>query len=457
MKILTISCLAILLLVTELFAQNVGVGTATPDPTAKLDVASTTSGFLPPRLTTSQRDAIPGPARGLVIYNLTTDCLEFWNGAKWISTCTSAPECSPPPTPVAVDQTLCAGQTLQLSCGDLGSGMSYLWNGPNGYTGTGRTPAPIVNAQPGHAGQYTVRSWAFGCYSDPDTAAITVLPHGWTRKADFPSTLVRQQCVYFSLGDRCYVAAGANSANNTCYTEFWEYNTVANTWRQRAPIPIAHRAAQGFGVGDKGYLVGGWTCCCGPAQSHFFEYDTTSNTWANLSPSPGGIRHHGFAAATATLGFMGFGGSAGGCTGSALNSFYEWDPAATAWTAKAAPVGIAPCFVGGFAMNDKVYVLDNNRAFFEFTNGSPGSWTSRAGFPGATGSQAGYFAVGGYGYVLSWNKTFWRYDPAANSWTQLPCDFPGSTPTSFGVGNLTVNGKGYYIDTSTLEVWEYTP
>ena len=38
-----------------------GAGTITPTSSAALDVNSTSQGFLPPRLTTTQRDAITGP------------------------------------------------------------------------------------------------------------------------------------------------------------------------------------------------------------------------------------------------------------------------------------------------------------------------------------------------------------------------------------------------------------
>ena len=58
------------------FAQT-GIGTATPDPSAQLEVSSTTKGFLPPRMTTAQRDAIIDPADGLIIYNTTTNILEY--------------------------------------------------------------------------------------------------------------------------------------------------------------------------------------------------------------------------------------------------------------------------------------------------------------------------------------------------------------------------------------------
>jgi len=62
-----------------MFGQ-VGIGTTTPDPSAKLDVSSTTKGFLLPRMTTSQRNAISNPAEGLLIYNITTHKLEFNSG-----------------------------------------------------------------------------------------------------------------------------------------------------------------------------------------------------------------------------------------------------------------------------------------------------------------------------------------------------------------------------------------
>ena len=41
-----------------------------PDNSAMLEVERTTQGFLPPRMTTSERDAISSPTEGLVIYNM---------------------------------------------------------------------------------------------------------------------------------------------------------------------------------------------------------------------------------------------------------------------------------------------------------------------------------------------------------------------------------------------------
>lgn len=65
---------------------QVGVGTATPETSAKLDVSSTTKGFLPPRMDSTQRNAIVSPAQGLTIYNTTSKAFEVFNGTAWYST-----------------------------------------------------------------------------------------------------------------------------------------------------------------------------------------------------------------------------------------------------------------------------------------------------------------------------------------------------------------------------------
>jgi hypothetical protein len=57
---------------------SVGIATTSPVASALLDVSSTTKGFLPPRMTTTQRDAISSPAAGLVIYNTTTSKLQVY-------------------------------------------------------------------------------------------------------------------------------------------------------------------------------------------------------------------------------------------------------------------------------------------------------------------------------------------------------------------------------------------
>lgn len=63
--------------------SGVGIGTDAPNASAKLEVNSDTQGFLPPRMTGTERDEISSPAAGLIIYNTTTDKLNFYNGTAW--------------------------------------------------------------------------------------------------------------------------------------------------------------------------------------------------------------------------------------------------------------------------------------------------------------------------------------------------------------------------------------
>ena len=86
----------LLLSVSQSFAQT-GIGTTTPNASAKLEVYATNKGFLPPRVTlTSTTDAttITSPAEGLLVYNLGSIGLQagyyFWNGANWATIATGS-------------------------------------------------------------------------------------------------------------------------------------------------------------------------------------------------------------------------------------------------------------------------------------------------------------------------------------------------------------------------------
>lgn len=64
---------------------NVGIGTGAPSVAALLDLTSTTRGFLPPRMTTAQRDAISSPPAGLVIFNISENKLNVRGATAWES------------------------------------------------------------------------------------------------------------------------------------------------------------------------------------------------------------------------------------------------------------------------------------------------------------------------------------------------------------------------------------
>ncbi len=72
------------------FTGDVGIGTSDPDASAILELNSTTQGFLLPRMTTTERDAIGSPVNGLVIYNTTSGCMNFYLDGAWEEFCESS-------------------------------------------------------------------------------------------------------------------------------------------------------------------------------------------------------------------------------------------------------------------------------------------------------------------------------------------------------------------------------
>jgi uncharacterized protein (TIGR02145 family) len=103
---------------------GVGIGTTTPSASAKVEIASTTQGFLPPRMTTAQRDAITSPSNGLVIYNTTTYCLNYFVGC-WIQTCGSAEQPIVQPT-YPVGSVFCSAATLVVNVVNPSTGKIWM-------------------------------------------------------------------------------------------------------------------------------------------------------------------------------------------------------------------------------------------------------------------------------------------------------------------------------------------
>jgi len=105
---------------------QVGAGTATPNADAALDVTSSIGGFLFPRLSTAQINAIASPVSGLVVYNTTTNCLQLYAGS-WVSlSCGCTPLAAP--GAIAGNQHLCAAGTATYTCGAVAGASHYVWS-----------------------------------------------------------------------------------------------------------------------------------------------------------------------------------------------------------------------------------------------------------------------------------------------------------------------------------------
>lgn len=90
-KYITLFFIMLLIAIRSTGQVGINVDNSAPHSSAMLDVKSTIKGFLPPRMTTEQRNAIQNPADGLTIYNSDLNCLEFYAGAAngWHCPCMS--------------------------------------------------------------------------------------------------------------------------------------------------------------------------------------------------------------------------------------------------------------------------------------------------------------------------------------------------------------------------------
>ena len=143
-----------LFLSIHLKAQT-GIGTTTPHASAKLDVSATNKGFLPPRMTSTQRAAISNPAVGLMVYQTDgTSGLYYYSGTSWIYIINSA---SNAVTRVTGSWTLPPGSSTQSFSVDAGGSYTMWVNGnvPNGIitwnatVTTANTNVPVVGSQYG--------------------------------------------------------------------------------------------------------------------------------------------------------------------------------------------------------------------------------------------------------------------------------------------------------------------
>lgn len=63
--------------------QGIVIGAGTGDSSSVLTATSTTRGFLPPRMTAAQINAIGTPAEGLMAYDTDNHVLKIYNGTAW--------------------------------------------------------------------------------------------------------------------------------------------------------------------------------------------------------------------------------------------------------------------------------------------------------------------------------------------------------------------------------------
>ena len=213
--------------------SNLGIGTTTPNASAITEMNSTTQGFLPPRMTTLQRDAIVEPAAGLTIYNTTVNCLQWWNGTIWYDGCgNNTPSTTQPQ--YAVGTVYCAGPTAVVDVTNPTTGKT--WMDRNLGATQVATSSTDVNSY-GDLYQWGRRADGHQCRTSSTTATLSSI--------DQPANgnfILTQNAPYdWRSPQNINLWQGVNGVNNPCPSGYrvpseTEINAERLSWSQNNSV-----------------------------------------------------------------------------------------------------------------------------------------------------------------------------------------------------------------------------
>ena len=196
-------------------ADGIGMGTATPNAAALLELASTTKGLLVPRLTTTERDAISSPPNGLVLYNSTLNKLQSRENGAWVSAGGSS--ASVPPSLADVRLSLAVFEPVSLNDVTASSVLLYPYRGNRiSLYESGAWVEKIISATISAGGSIpatTNTNYDVFVYDNAGTLTLDLV--AWSSDTARATALVRQDGVYVKSGATARRYVGTLRTNGT--------------------------------------------------------------------------------------------------------------------------------------------------------------------------------------------------------------------------------------------------
>jgi len=271
--------------VTKIQAQ-VSIGADhPPKPQSVLELRSEYApgvfgGMRLPQLSSIERDLIIGldepSSFGLMIYNTTINCVQFWNGSKWISLCEE--ETQPPCTPISSVTVSPHSKEIQLTCTGIvpqgeenitftaspSDADSYEWY-VNGVLQTGNNSAIFNYTVPAVAGEYKICAKAINACSAVISDTATIME---------TAPVVQSITLLSTVGTNNQTVCSGNAITNITYT------TTAATGATITGLP---NGATGNWANDAVTLSGT------PTESGTFNYTVTLTGGCGTATATGTI------------------------------------------------------------------------------------------------------------------------------------------------------------------------
>ncbi len=165
-------------------ADNIGMGTASPHSSALLDMTSNSKGFLPPRMTHVQLDAISTPADGLLVF--CTDCginglgaMAMFSAGTWLQL-SAVPCLTPLPSPAEGVHVPSSYQVIWEWDAVTGA-AGYKWSATNDYSTAQDIGALTSKTEPlPPSTTYTRYAWAYNACGNSTPTILTATTSEWT-------------------------------------------------------------------------------------------------------------------------------------------------------------------------------------------------------------------------------------------------------------------------------------
>jgi len=263
---------------------------------AEVEIASTTQGFLPPHMTTAQRDAIASPAAGLTMYNTTVNCLQSWNGGLWDDDgCGSIP--ADTISTYAAGSVFCAsGATTVVAVTNSSTGK--IWMDRNLGASQVATSSTDANSY-GDLYQWGRKSDGHQCRNSATTTTLSSID----QPAHGNFILVNSSPNDWRSPQNTNLWQGVNGVNNPCPSLYrlpteaemnaerlsWSSNNSAGAFASPLNLPMAGNrdASDGslYGVGAYGVY---WSSTVSGAGARYLFFDSSSASMSTGGRAYGG-------------------------------------------------------------------------------------------------------------------------------------------------------------------------
>jgi len=242
----------------------------------------------------------------------------------------------------------------------------------------------------------------------------------WTTLAAMPTPAFMASAVYYSPTNKIYVFGGEDATTGTNYDITRIYDVATSTWSTGANMPdVRSFMASGYNsTNGKIYLVSGYnTGDVSSAQPNTWEYDPVANTFTERAPIPHAV---GGAASGIINGHLYVAGGRDAAN-TVVDLVWDYDIAGNTWTQKAVMPAVPNNGTGSAVALNRLWVFGGGNPF-----GLARQRSSKTAFVGGqsqgsfSGAKTDTSKSSDNSHVPDISTTAFVYDPGTDSWSDAP-------------------------------------